>query len=494
MIIPISHEDHEGRRWPVVTIAILIACVCVHLFFVATGGIERGFDDVRATGASAVEYLAEHPYLTPPPRLAAWLAEDLPPEAKNGLAAAREDGAPPGVDVAAQQAELERRYGAFEAAVQHAPVFRYGFVPRLRNWGALLTCMFVHGGWIHLLGNLWMLWLCGCNLEDRWGRPVFAGVYVLSGIGATLLHSMFFPISFAPLVGASGAIAGAMGGFLVLFFSTKIRFAYLFFFAFRLRAGTFSAPAYVMLPLWLGWEVLSALRFSGSGVAHWAHVGGFVTGLAAALALRFSGMEKRLDAAVDAKVTVRQDPRILAAQEHTDQGQPGQAIALLQEVLREDPGHIDALLALVRAADAARDDALQADACARLIERYWAIGEVDVAISLFEEPKPPGVEERIPRTLALRVARHFAASKQASKAAAVCARLRRGGLMDETAVRAAVLEAGVRQGMGDVGGARALLVEARESPFSTLEIDQMIDAQLAKVGSAVPGVELHGRP
>lgn len=479
MILPISHEHHQSRRWPVVTLAIVIACVGVHMLFVLTGGVHRGTDRVIGAADRALEYLVEHPYLAPPPP-SSMLLEQVPPAAGNMLAAARADGPPPFTDVEAEQRELDARYADFDRAIGEARVFRYGFVPRLRNWPALLTSMFVHGGWIHLLGNLWILWLCGCNLEDRWGRPVFAGVYLTAGLGAALLHLFVLPQSPSPLIGASGAIAGAMGGFLVVFFYTRIRFAY-FFLPFPGAMGTFKAPAYLMLPLWLGWEMVSAAAFTGSGVAHWGHVGGFAVGFAAALGLRLTGAEGKLDAAVEATVTTTEDARILAATEHLDRREPQQALPLLREVLRERPDDIGALLTLSRAAADLRDDALHAEAYTKLIERHWATGEVGAALALFEEPKPPGVEARMPRALGLRVARHWAASRQAARAAAACERLRRDGLVDETAVRAAVLEATVRQGMGDLAGARALLDAARESPFSTLEIDQMIEAQATKL-------------
>lgn len=482
MIIPLSHEDHRSRRWPVVTFAIVIVCLCVHVFFTLTGGVQLGTDRVAAAARDTLEYLEEHPYLTPPAE-AAPLLDSLPSGVKAALSAAREEGPPRGASVEKEQRELSSRAVAFEQAISEARVFRYGFVPHRRNWGALFTCMFVHGGWIHLIGNLWMLWLCGGNLEDRWGRPVFAGMYVVAGIGATLLHFFFFPQSAAPLIGASGAIAGAMGGFLVVFFYTRIRFAY-FFFPMRLAMGTFTAPAYLMLPLWVGWELLSATVFARSGVAHWAHVGGFLIGFATAFGLRLSGAESKLDAAVESTVTVTQDPRIQAATDHLDRREAPQAIALLRERLRESPGDIDALLLLARAASDARDDRLQAEATSKLIEAYWIAGHVETALEVFYEPRPPSVEAHMSRAVGLRVARHLAASNQASQAAALCARLQRDGLTDEIAVRAAVQEATLRSRMGDRDGARRLLREARESPFSTLEIDQMIDTQEARLGAA----------
>lgn len=487
MIFPISHDDHQARRTPVVTIGILALCALLHLFFVVTGGIDRGVDRIEATGTVALEYLGDRPYLTPPRELAAWLSEGMSRDEKQMLSDGRAKGPPPDADVEREQAELDALARDFQSAVDAAPLFRFGYVPRLGSALGLFTNMFLHAGWLHLIGNLWMLWLCGCNLEDRWGRPVFAGAYLLSGVAATLLHGALHPQSFVPLVGASGALAGAMGGFLVLYARTNIRFAYVFGLGFRWRAGTFKAPAYLMLPLWFAWELFSARFLSaaaGSGVAHWAHVGGFVSGAVIALALRYTGLERKLDAAIESKVAVTADPRVLAAVEHLDHARPAEAAALLHQVLRDDPGHMDALLSLSRAAAALRDDPLLARTTAKLIERYWSLGEVDAALSLFEEPRPASVEALLPRDLTLRVARHHAATRHPAKAAALCARLRRDGLIDETAVRAALLEASSRLTLGDPKAARSLLAEAKESPFCTLELDALIASQTTKLDAA----------
>ena len=154
---------------------------------------------------------------------------------------------------------------------------------------------FLHGGWMHLVFNMWFLWLTACNLEDRWGRLVFLPFYLASGIAGALAHRWFNAGSGTPMVGASGAIAGAMGGFLVIFASTPIRFFYLLWLGLRPKWGTFEARAIVMLPLWLLVEVLSGVFARGSGTAHWAHVGGFAFGAAVAGAVRVSGLDEKLD-------------------------------------------------------------------------------------------------------------------------------------------------------------------------------------------------------
>ena len=128
--------------------------------------------------------------------------------------------------------------------------------------------MFLHGGWLHLFGNLLLLFLTGPFIEDRWGRPAFLAFYLAAGLAAAGLFVARFPELSLPLIGASGAIAGCMGAFLVRFFRTRMQY----FYWFGIFVGTFSAPAWLMLPLWFGNELLMArvseavAPLGGSGV------------------------------------------------------------------------------------------------------------------------------------------------------------------------------------------------------------------------------------
>lgn len=159
----------------------------------------------------------------------------------------------------------------------------------------LLTSQFVHAGYVHLAGNMVFLWLTGASIEYRWGPRVWAAVYLLGGVVATLVYGLLHPGSGIPLVGASGAVAVAMGAFLVSEYRAKIKFWYFFIIFFRIRTGTFVAPAYVALPLWFGLQLLmSMFESEGSGVAYSVHVAGFVFGAAVAVLGRVTGLEARL--------------------------------------------------------------------------------------------------------------------------------------------------------------------------------------------------------
>jgi membrane associated rhomboid family serine protease len=137
--------------------------------------------------------------------------------------------------------------------------------------------MFLHGSWMHLLGNMWFLWLFGNNVEDAMTRPRFAAFYLLCGLAAALLQVLADPRSPIPMVGASGAISGVMGAYLVLYPRVRVfTFVPLGFFM-----TSIALPAWVMLIYWLLLQFLGGLTQvgSGGGVAFWAHVGGFLAGL-----------------------------------------------------------------------------------------------------------------------------------------------------------------------------------------------------------------------
>jgi len=156
------------------------------------------------------------------------------------------------------------------------------------NYLTLLSSMFLHGGWMHIIGNMWSLWIFGDNVEDRMGRVGFLCFYLLSGLAAGALHIAFNTSSRVPTVGASGAIAGVMGAYLLLFpHATVITLVPLFIFL-----QTVELPAVVFLGLWFLMNLWSGIVGSlvahtqAGGVAWWAHIGGFLVGLLWALPLR----------------------------------------------------------------------------------------------------------------------------------------------------------------------------------------------------------------
>jgi membrane associated rhomboid family serine protease len=161
-------------------------------------------------------------------------------------------------------------------------VATWGIVPDLinRNLWSLLTSMFLHGGWIHLFGNLAFLWVFGRNIEDRLGSRNFLTLYVACGLAAAVIHVIANPYSRVPTIGASGAIAGVMGAYLIKFWKSDIDTLFWMIFVWRMPV-----PAPYFLIYWFVIQFFSGLNsigeadYTGGGVAWFAHIGGFVAGM-----------------------------------------------------------------------------------------------------------------------------------------------------------------------------------------------------------------------
>ena len=160
-------------------------------------------------------------------------------------------------------------------------VERYGFIPARLEYSSLFTSMFLHGGWMHLIGNMWFLWIFGDNIEDTLGHGKYLAFYLLSGLAAAFLQIAVDPLSTVPNIGASGAISGVMGAYLIQFPHSRILtlIPIIIFFT------TIELPAWLLLAYWFGIQFLSGVgsvastRSTEGGVAWFAHVGGFLAGM-----------------------------------------------------------------------------------------------------------------------------------------------------------------------------------------------------------------------
>ncbi len=155
------------------------------------------------------------------------------------------------------------------------------YVPAAAAIVPIFTSMFLHGGWLHLIFNMWALWIFGDNVEDYMGHGLYLVLYLVCGVAAALLHTLFNIDSAIPSVGASGAIAGVMGAFFVLYPRARVLTLVPFFFVFFMWL-----PAWVVLGYWFIAQFLSGAANSismrggnASGIAFWAHVGGFIAGV-----------------------------------------------------------------------------------------------------------------------------------------------------------------------------------------------------------------------
>lgn len=178
--------------------------------------------------------------------------------------------------------------GAGAPQALEASVYAFGTVPcevtgacgtEGLGWGAVITSMFMHGSWEHLLGNMLFLWVFGNNIEDSMGHLRFVAFYLLCGVAASLAHVYLSPASAVPAVGASGAISGIMGAYVLLYPRVRVHTWFPPFFF-------FDVPAFFLLGYWFLIQLAMGVVSFGpemgeqGGVAVWAHVGGFVAGLA----------------------------------------------------------------------------------------------------------------------------------------------------------------------------------------------------------------------
>lgn len=142
----------------------------------------------------------------------------------------------------------------------------------------LLTCIFLHGGWMHFLGNVWFLWIFGDNVEDRFGHGRYLLFYLGSGIAASVAHLLSAPDSLVPTIGASGAIAGVMGAYFVLYPKALVEAVVPIFILIQIMV----LPAWLFLGVWFAMQFFNGTfaigTTSSGGVAWWAHIGGFVVG------------------------------------------------------------------------------------------------------------------------------------------------------------------------------------------------------------------------
>src|SRR4029077_2179051 len=160
-------------------------------------------------------------------------------------------------------------------------IAQYGLIPSRFHFSAVLTSMFLHGGWMHIIGNMWFLWIFGDNVEDALGHFKYLVFYLLCGIAAGMTQVLFSAGSRLPMVGASGANAGVMGAYLIKFPKSRIVtlvFIFIFF-------TTIEVPAGLMLAYWFFIQFFSGVgtigysHVSQGGTAFFAHIGGFITGM-----------------------------------------------------------------------------------------------------------------------------------------------------------------------------------------------------------------------
>jgi len=334
MIFPIKSESRV-RRFPVVTVSLIAINILVFLFsFPAMNRQEMAIRDKEFE-----LYDIEIRTLTPDdPSAILEYAKD--PQALREKMLNRE------MLISDELwEEWKKAYDEFEKIKNKSIASKYGFIATNFDLSTLISYMFLHGSIMHLLGNMWFLWLVGVNVEDDWGRPFFLGFYLMAGIVASLLFAAMTR-SEVPLIGASGAIAGVMGAFAVQYYRSKIYFLFIWFFPFIFRV--FPLYAWFYLPLWFITQLFYAIYLTDySNTAFWAHVGGFGFGLFFVAILRYSGLERKyLIPLVDDTLNLM-DSDFSKAVEARSTGDTSEAEKRLKEILHREPSNLDASRELI---------------------------------------------------------------------------------------------------------------------------------------------------
>ncbi len=387
-LLPLRHENMRGRRWPVVTFALIAINV---IAFLGTHWMIEAQDAQIPERVEVVKHLvllaATHPELKmgdDARKFVGPLEAQYPADWKQLASPSRkpEDDWEARIRQVDDPAELDGISQKFQDLERNTFLARYAFVPAHPTAISYLTCNFLHVGWLHLIGNMWFLWLAGFILEDNWGRAIYAIFYLLAGAVAAQIHGWFHPDSLVPMLGASGAVAALMGAFLVRFPKLKIE---MFYWIFIVR-GRFKAPALWLLPLWGLMELFyGSMSRQASGVAHWAHVGGFAFGMIGALLLSRSGLEHKVSSAIEEKVSWTADPAIVQATEAAEQGKPEEAIKKLEEHVAAKPDSPDALVLLQQLYWRQGNSVGHQDATVKLCQLHLKKQDGEAALRDYEE-------------------------------------------------------------------------------------------------------------
>ncbi len=448
MFIPLRHENNEGRRWPVVTIALVILNVA--LFLATHWRMEQVAPESAHVRPHILMLAAMHPELSMPPEVQDYVENfkrENPGLWREAQSQSREvaDGWDAKMrlmeDPAALQGEMDSLGSQLSQMKQTSIAEQYGFIPAHPTLLSYLTANVLHGGWFHLIGNLWFLWLAGCILEDTWGRVIYPIFYLVAGAAALQFHAWLNPTSIVPTIGASGAIAAVMGAFLMRFPTTRIEVAVVL----GIRSITnlamgrglrFKAAAYWLLPLWLLMEIFSGALFGQhSGVAHWAHVGGFVFGAIFALVLRHSGLEHHANKAIEAKVTWSADENIVKASELVEQGKLDDAIAALKSHLVSKPESLEAYTLLGQLYWRKNDTTAFREAVVKTCQLHLKANDLDAALQDYDEFTNSG-GEHLPAAVWLELCRALEGKEKLERAVCEYEKLATASPMEKQAILA----------------------------------------------------------
>jgi len=389
LLVPIGQEDDQVRVIPWVTIGIIAICIIVHLLnFSDINHYDSQLNDV---GNEIYEYYKTRPYLELDPEIEELFI--IPVEEENN----NQDA----VELVGEQEHLDELVEEFNDIKKDHPFQKWGLIPKKRTFITLFTHMFWHGGWLHLLFNLLYLYVMGPFIEDTWGKIAYSLFYMVTGVLTGLTFALQHSNSALPMIGASGAISAVMGGFLIRHWHARIKFFYWIWFGFDLRFGTFSAPAWFMIPLGIAIEYANAIimedvALGSGGVAHWAHVWGYVFGIGGAFLIQFLKIEKKyVIPKLKAKTTYVNESVLVydEAMKELNVGNKEAAYHMLMDLAKEQPYKRKIMDTLWQTAVGLSQTAQVAPLMTRLIEREVQQDQLEAALFHYQDlcANVPGV-------------------------------------------------------------------------------------------------------
>lgn len=479
ILLPIGRDESTIQRHAWISYSIIAMNV---LMFIATTimfGATR--DQTRSAMTAALTYIVRHPYLDVPRPL----SDLMPPGLERQLKTMpRQVRVPLPQVMKEEQQELDTLSIDAVAAYRKLPNIRYGFIPAEANFASAISSMFIHGGLMHLFGNMLFFFLSGPFIEDVFGRPLFTALYFSGGFAATFTYWAQHPTSPLPLIGASGAIAAVMGAYLVRFAKSKVEFIFIPFWFRPTLNFRFFVPAFIVLPMWFV-EQWFEMKFSeaGSGVAFSAHVGGFVYGAAFAVILKLTSIEeKHIAPKIKKEISWEIDPRIAAAMTARDNFDFENAKKAIEPVLREKPSDIDALRTAVDIARAAEDAPMVDHYGTRLLSRLADTKDDDAAVALIQDITVQIDPKLVPKFTG-RAAAYVERKGDRDWAMILYEKALKGDPFGAGAVMSLVKLGSLKKSQGDVNGARASYEEARAHPKCSAEWANTIATRLDELSS-----------
>ena len=489
-LIPIGNERSTVRRLPWVTFSIMALCVVI--YYVTLPATVDQDQELTQARDRIVEFLNQNQELLADEKVRdklenVGLLDKLEKEAvEEDLKfdpdkASRYEDWLKGAAAEELRKEFDEKLQAYTAATEGHLYYKYGVAPN-GTWKVyqLITAMFLHGSTMHLFGNLIFFFAVGFSLEDLWGRGTFLTFYLLSGIAACV-PAIISPGPL-PMVGASGAISGTMGAFLIRLYNTKVKIAWLtiplalplMIFG-RKPFGVINVKAYIFLPFYFICQVLPWWFFNQtglvSGVAYSAHIAGFIFGVAFALVMKgMRAEELYINPKIEAKVSFAASPDVTRALDFLDRGQIEMAERKLKSHLIKNPHDPNTILALIQVYQRTLNVEQLNAMYSRLIQHHLSNNDREAALYAYDNLLSSFPDDKLePRILPrdwVTICEYLAEADMMKEAAVEYERMVNANPNDALTVRACVQ-----------GGEAALAVFDNERALRLFEKAQSLNAQ-----------------